>query len=45
MGDLALPKALIEIDGRTLIESAIEALKAIGADRIVIVIGHLGNQI
>ncbi len=45
MGDLTLPKALIQIEGRTLIESTIETLKTIGADRIVIVIGHLGNQI
>jgi len=45
MGQLALPKALIEVEGRTLIESTIETLKSIGTDRIVIVVGHLGNQI
>lgn len=45
MGDLSLPKALIEVEGRTLIESTIETLKTIGTDRIVIVVGHLGNQI
>ena len=45
MGDLSLPKALIEVEGRTLIENTIETLKSIGTDRIVIVIGHLGNQI
>ena len=45
MGNLPLPKALLEIEGRTLIENTIETLKAIGTDRIVIVVGHLGNQI
>ena len=45
MGTLSLPKALLEIEGRTLIESTIETLKTIGTDRIVIVVGHLGNQI
>lgn len=45
MGDLALPKALISVEGRTLIESTIETLKSIGTDRIVIVIGHLRDQI
>lgn len=45
MGDLTLPKALIQIEDRTLIESTIETLKRIGTDRIVIVVGHLGDQI
>ncbi len=45
MGDLDLPKALISIEGRTLIENTIETLKSIDTDRIVIVVGHLGNQI
>ena len=40
-----LPKALIEIEGRTLLERSIESLKAIGAAKIVVVIGHLGDKI
>jgi len=41
----ALPKALIEIEGQTLLERAIEALKAIGAAKVVVVVGHLGETI
>jgi 8-oxo-dGTP diphosphatase len=44
LGD-ALPKALIEIEGRTLLEQSIEALKTIGVARVVVVVGHLGNKI
>lgn len=45
MGEIALPKALIDIEGRTLIERSIKSLQSIGASRIVVVVGHLGNQI
>lgn len=40
-----LPKALIEIEGRTLLERSIASLKALGVGRVVVVIGHLGNEI
>lgn len=47
MGTLAseVPKALIEIDGKPLLEKAIDSLKAIGVAEIVIVTGHLGDKI
>jgi NDP-sugar pyrophosphorylase family protein len=47
MGKLGnnLPKALIEIEGRTLLERAIESLRSIGVSRIVVVVGHLGEKI
>jgi NDP-sugar pyrophosphorylase family protein len=47
MGDFGstLPKALIEIDGRTLLERSIETLKTIGVSKVVVVVGHLGNKI
>src|SRR6185503_162623 len=47
MGQLgaSLPKALIEIEGRTLLERSIETLKSIGVSRIVVVVGHLGEKI
>lgn len=45
MGDISLPKALIEIDGKTLLERTIESLKSIRVANVVIVTGHLGNQI
>ena len=47
MGDLAtsLPKALIELEGRTLLERSIESLKTIGVSKVVVVVGHLGNEI
>ena len=41
----ALPKALIEIEGQTLLERSIEALKAIGVAKVVVVIGHIGETI
>lgn len=41
----SLPKALIEIEGRTLLERSIAALKAIGVAKIVVVVGHLGESI
>lgn len=40
-----VPKALIEIDGRTLLERAIESLKSIGVSDVVVVVGHLGEQV
>lgn len=47
MGQLGgtLPKALIEIEGRTLLENAIDSLKTIGVSRILVVVGHLGNKL
>jgi NDP-sugar pyrophosphorylase family protein len=39
-----LPKALIEIEGRTLIEQAIESLKAVGVSKIVVVTGYRGEM-
>lgn len=47
MGQLGetLPKALIEIGGRTLLERSIETLQALGVSRIVVVVGHLGEKI
>ena len=47
MGQLGetLPKALIEVDGRTLLERSIETLKMIGVSRIVVVVGHLAERI
>lgn len=41
----ALPKALIEIEGRTLLERAIESLRGLGVEKIVVVVGHLGDRI
>jgi NDP-sugar pyrophosphorylase family protein len=40
-----LPKALIEVEGRALIENAIESLISIGVSRIIVVIGHRGEQV
>jgi NDP-sugar pyrophosphorylase family protein len=45
MGDLSYPKALIEVEGRTLLEGSIESLKTIGVSKIVVVVGHLGEKI
>lgn len=47
MGQLGetLPKALIEVEGRTLLERSLETLKTIGVSRIIVVVGHLGEQI
>jgi len=47
MGELgaSIPKALIEVEGRTLLERSIETLKSIGVSRIIVVVGHLGDQV
>jgi 8-oxo-dGTP diphosphatase len=47
MGEIgaSLPKALIEVDGRTLLERSIATLKTIGVSRIIVVVGHLGDKI
>ena len=47
MGELGndLPKALIEVEDRTLLESSIESLKTIGVSKIVVVVGHLEDKI
>jgi 8-oxo-dGTP diphosphatase len=39
------PKALIEVAGRSLIEHAIESLASIGVSKIIVVIGHRGEQV
>jgi 8-oxo-dGTP diphosphatase len=39
-----LPKALIEVKGRTLIEQAIESLKSVGVSKIVVVTGYRGEM-
>jgi 8-oxo-dGTP diphosphatase len=47
MGDLgvSIPKALIEVEGRTLLERSIATLRSIGVSRIVVVVGYLGEKI
>ena len=45
MGDLNLPKALIQIEGRMLLERSIDSLKSIGVSKVVVVAGHLGDQL
>jgi NDP-sugar pyrophosphorylase family protein len=40
-----LPKALIEIEGRTLLETAIESLRQIRVSHVVVVVGHLGDKV
>jgi len=47
MGEVGgtLPKALIEIDGQTLLDRSIETLKVVGVSRVVVVVGHLGDSI
>ena len=40
-----LPKALIEIEGRTLIERAIESLRSVGVSKIVVVTGYRGDTV
>lgn len=45
MGQIGVPKALIEVDGRTLLERSIDTLKTVGVSRVVVVVGHLGEQI
>jgi len=47
MGELGatLPKALIEVDGRTLLERSIEMLNYLDVSRIIVVVGHLGEKI
>lgn len=40
-----LPKALIEIEGQTLIARAIESLKSIGLSKIVVVTGYRGEMV
>ena len=45
MGQIRVPKALIEVDGRALLDRSIERLRQIGVSRIVVVVGHLSEQI
>ena len=40
-----LPKALVEVEGKVLLEHAIEALQSLEISRIVIVVGHLESAI
>ena len=39
------PKCLIEIDGKTLLEASLDALKESGVKEVIIVIGHHGDLI
>src|SRR5215467_742669 len=43
--DRHTPKALIEVEGKALIESAIESLVSIGVSKIVVVIGHRSAEV
>ena len=43
--EIGLPKALVKINGHTLLETAIASLKAIGVSKIIIVVGYLGEAI
>lgn len=47
MGEIgaSIPKALIEVEGRTLLERSIETLKSIDVSRTIVVVGHLGEKI
>jgi 8-oxo-dGTP diphosphatase len=47
MGEVgaSVPKALLEVEGCTLLERSIDTLKSIGVSKIVVVVGHLGEQI
>ncbi len=40
-----LPKALLKIEDQTLLERAIDSLKAIGVTKIIVVVGHLADKI
>jgi NDP-sugar pyrophosphorylase family protein len=40
-----LPKALIDIEGQTLIARAIESLKSVGVSKIVVVTGYRGEMV
>lgn len=40
-----LPKALIEIEGQTLLARAIESLKSVGVSKIVVVTGYRGEMV
>lgn len=40
-----IPKGLIEIDGKTLLERSLDNLSKYGVKKAIIVIGHLGNMI
>ena len=40
-----IPKPMVQVSGKTILEWQIEALKANGIDSIVIVTGHLGQKI
>jgi dTDP-glucose pyrophosphorylase len=40
-----VPKPMLPVGNRPLIELHVEMLKACGAERVVVVVGHLGDQI
>lgn len=40
-----IPKCLIEIDGKTLLERSLDNLAEFGIKKVIIVLGHLGNMI
>lgn len=42
---LGMPKCLIEIGGQSLIARQIDALRSIGVDDVVVVVGHMKEQI
>ena len=45
LGARDLPKCLVEVGGRTLMERHLENLVAAGINRVVVVVGHGGKKI
>lgn len=41
----SLPKPLLEVDGRAILFHQLDALAAVGVERVVVVVGHLGDRI
>ena len=41
----SIPKALVEVKGKTLLARTIESLKAAGCERIVVNVHHFSEQI
>ncbi|ELZ03359.1 UTP--glucose-1-phosphate uridylyltransferase AglF [Natrialba aegyptia] len=39
------PKALVEVDGRPIIEDVFDNLLAVGAEELIVVVGHLKEQL
>ena len=40
-----IPKPMVPIQGKPLLEYQIKNLKANGVDKIILIVGHLGNVI